>query len=590
MITPGAVQARLHTVAALLLVAACSSSEEVVVADPALPPEAEWIAAALLDARGELLASTGLSRRVPGQALRLALPPAEGEGAALWITGYRTIDLAPHDRDPQTLATSRLTLATPTGPALPAPIWSRGRSVQDGRTGGSLSGAPPELAAPWLPPCPEIVSGRAKVDFGCSPAACSVPARQDGCTLILDATACLFGNLTAGIDGRGRVTFFPGQQVDGCFERAPEPPALKSITCRDELQRECPVRIYDGSPVSHFEIVTTPVVEPEAPHLGTERPVRGHLSGLVVRGDRVWVSSYGGAISDWLCQGSTPGELIELDADSMQVLRRVPAPPCLVALEPDPSGPGLIGVFGGTAQQHLGRFDGSGTLTASAAIAHESFVPEHAVTSLLSFTSPEPGIAAALSVRQGGARGRVVFFDPETLEVSALSQPYGNRLFSLAQTADGSIVVLDEDLDGVPFLDTGGGERDVRSLRGPCGSAPLGGVELRTGAGSVLLVTALRAAGFYVSSVDACTRALYFEARGDPYSLLPWRGDRVIVGLRQQPESSAVLAVADLTRVRFLPGFDRVGRGVPAFLRLDAAGRIFGATPGDGSVFRATPR
>lgn len=317
-----------------------------------VPPEVGWIGLLFLDAEGDVTASTGLMRRTAGEAVDHLHQVAERESERTVLVGVREGDLGSQvglPIDERILLDGRLALAGPADPLVPV-AWSAAGAANEEPNVLRVEPAP-EVTAPWLPPCPKLLSDRPdpRVRFGTNTGLyCPASATQVGCRLNTDLRGCV-SQPPPELLLNGRGALDPAGLGPECRKVTPKEGARLSFRCFSSAEEQADLYLPPmPEPFIVDRAVLVPVTDPTARLSSVTRPLAGHLRSVVV------VEGCPGAPVIVLRQedpfehcGPAGGALIFVDPAAMSITTTVALNvACLNQLLPDPSGPGFFGVSG----------------------------------------------------------------------------------------------------------------------------------------------------------------------------------------------------------------------------------------------------
>jgi hypothetical protein len=569
----------LLAIAGSILCSCSSRSFEVIVPD--LPSEVTRIAVLLLDDSGARVASSAIVDR--GAARELSIGPGEGDPARLWIAGFDEASIARYGSDAELRSRSTEVEIAAATDAVLSPLWTRGHELRGSEIGGEISAPAPEITAAWLPECPVFLPDRPLIDYECSPSPCAVSATQIGCRIEVDLGACLQEDLVAQIDGRGEIHFSPHEGLSGCEGAPTSADAPRSITCKDQENRSCPIYFYGSEPSETFEVKTALVVPgPIEPDFG--RPPAGYISGLAVLSDRVVISTFDGLRSEKSCADAVPSRFVRLDPSSLAEVSTTQPAGCVTAIEAARDG---LTFFGSFRDRVIARFDADGMEQVRRQLDDPRFDGDH-YPSVLAISDDGSKLVVAISHR-GTGRGHVVILSAADLSTVAIAGPFSSRLTDLAILGPNELAVLDPENDLAVVADEAGRVVETLGFRGPCSQGALDLVEIEPFGPRAIAATAEErlARGVYTKTAERCGRGFFFEVDARPNGLLRLSdGSFAVAAAETSGDYRAHLGLMLGAERRILPGATPVGRGVVRFLREDQ-GVIYGATPWEGGVFRA---
>lgn len=552
----------------------------------------DFIAVLLLDDAAQVVAATGLRSFSSEAAVEVEAGDARDLGRVkqALVAGWSRQSLEPLGPLTAEQTDRPLALAAALDPVLPTPTFSA-----EGRGSSAIqaTAAPPrELTAAWLPPCPADLPNDLVVSLSCSPGACVTSAKKTGCSVLLHTDACLLGEVTVPIDGRGSLRFPPETRYGECVPTAPRTPAVLSALCEPPGQEPCAVDLFAAESELPAEITTLTLGGPPYQERDTfPRPVMTLLPSYAVLGDSAVVSVWDSASTLQLCAGGT-GHLAIVDLERMVVTASVAAPRCLSFLAPDPHGPGFVGIFR-DPDYVVARFDASGAMVEQQGLR---FVDaDHRVESA-ALTSGPSGLAVVVQSRLDNEPAVVHLLDARTFA------PTRTVTLSTSNIEDGlwvegTLWILDGSFDRLVPVDplTGVAAEGVR-LQPEVGARELSllSIAYLPGSRRFLATAVTRLGGTVVASaVRTFAVARLYQAVAHSVSATqhPLDPSLAIVGITDvEGEHAARITTLDPIGARFLPGTHQVGLGPVEQLRTDARGRVLGLLSWEGKLFRALLR
>lgn len=566
--------ARLGLLVATAALTACGPPR--VPLEGAIPEDARWVSALMLDGGGEVVSASGLlafdggsvETRVPGEVTE-----------EVWVFGWTEEQIAPlrtPTTDPEIPVVPRSGLE----PALPLPVYG-GRSRPAGERLAPLDPVP-DLTTAWLPRCPTVVeeSQEMVVDLRCGSLACSGRFGQRGCAIELGLGVCTFPDMTVRVGGDGELSL-AGEP--GCQPASVLFPAAGAAVCDG-----CAIDLYvrdrtSPPPLPRAEAVVADAADPAG---WSRPPYDAPLRALAGYGDRVYA-----AVAP-ACRTQPAGGTIHAfeRADTLRI-DRAGAPARL----PDACGPTRL------AAGEAGVFS-AGTSTSGVWIARLD--RDGRPVQRWFRTMPVPVQVLGLELLDQADRLAVVATD-EDAEASRL---WILRARDLALVSEHALPLRPSgglaELDGAVILVALGGRVDIFA---PGDGAVQGNVVLGTGEGvsntfHLLIplggarfagVAASGRSGIHVARVGMVENVGYpFQRAMRLTGLLPTPGEvvpthpAVAAGFGSEPGQPAVLVRVAPTEVRFWPVDHVVGTGPLIDLHLDDRGFVWGALPAEGKVIR----
>lgn len=459
-------------------------------------------------------------------------------------------------------------------------------------------------SAPACAPFPTEVS----VSTDCEVGRPRVTVRQDECSVALFVDGLDHVVLRGQVQPDGRLALEP-DPARGCSAIEPRREALLSVACD-----ACGYDFNDPTiPLALEEVVRVAVVDQpfrpptrvttrgESAYVGLN-PRAGYLTAMVVLPDVAWVATASGAFGKLDCDGDEPSELVPI-IDGVAGAPR-PAPPCLVALAPDPIDPqGFLGATGGP-RARIHRFAPSGALLASVDgpplvsrtpgedILVVGFVADDVTTS-------NPRLGLALTTRRKLHEAWLVMLDPSTLATTRVSQPASNPIRAItpilrrrafaADDTTGAVVpfrVEDDVVEPAFTLNVTGGPTD-----------DAGAIGIHPSSGTMIVATTdTESVAYFIDergSPAVTGFARYVERDAAPWAMAAWpRVDaQMAVGVAERaPPYRAYLTRLLVPERRYLPGSAELGQGVVGAISVDGTGRLWVMLPWSGEVLRITVR
>jgi hypothetical protein len=584
--------------------AACRPSVATLTA-PGLPDAVAWIGLVGFDSSGALVSSTGLLRRESGAPSYAVLEPTPDR---VLLVGYDapTLDRLFSSPDPDALFKGKLILASSGVAALPAPLWSAEWRLSSSRT-ASIVSSPPRLTAPWLPKCPRVLAGTSTpvVDSSCAGLACARPASESDCRVSLDL--CSLGTLEGTVGATGAISFDKSTDLGDCSSEPPLHGSLLNASCTSGTRR-CRVTVYPPGFRPTIQVATKQVIA-GVPFMSPDRdptnlfppPLPGYIFGLVALQDRVIVGHHGGTFSgpvgDWSCTSTVPDHATFLDPETLAPIKTISLPPCSFYLLRDPVGRGFLTVSTQSGTSAISRYDQNGAVWTTKPLRDARLDPTAWVSSAYVGSSSD---AIALSFVAAFAHGpaHIAMLDPTTLGIRALSDPIANgELRSLGPAGPGRLGVVDDGPDVLYLIDPSNAAITGSQLRIECtngsGVVPTA-LAFPTGGPLVLASIDSNAPVLYTlpwPALNPCGQATFFEFPAVPYAIHPsWDPSLLLVAVtRESADRGAAVALFDPVATAYVPGALTVGQGAVIGLDQDPKGRVFGALPWTGTVFRAAP-
>lgn len=579
--------------AALLAAGACQSEGPSAI-DPGLAPELQYVSLLIETEAGAPISATGLVERSAGAAFEAELERFDDrDGLRVHLAGWTAASLSALELPPADVLASRpISRAGPEDPLLPAPSHHSTGAYDGDLIELSDSTEPLELTAPWLPRCPGVPDQSFVVDGNCNPLRCDARLRREGCGVVLDTGNCLHGELRGTMDGRGKFSLGVGTGLGPCAPIETSKYSHLTLGCQIPGDR-CTIDLYPSAALDRVFARAEAISLTGGPEVDSSRLTRqpaGYLHGLALLEDRVVASTSTAVADDALCR--VPSRSFALIDRASGGVRLVPAPACAGGLTRD-SGPGFLAVFRPGNELRLGRFDPEGTEVTSVAIA-PGLGAGHYVSRL---SASVPGSVVYVSIiRDDGMRtkGRLAAFDLVTLERRWITE----EIVGFASDADflhaDRIALLDADQDDYHFLDGDGNIALVAPISLACGvQSPRiqRGLHHRPSNQLVAAAADGNAELFVITAQDqsGCRALSFYSGDAEPLALGPWPGDAGLISVGLKTESGeALIAVADPSAARFLPGKQVIGRGWVTELAADDR-ELWAALPSTGHVVRIVP-
>ncbi|MCK6547130.1 hypothetical protein L6R52_14870 [Myxococcota bacterium] len=576
-----------------LVATACAEPSLTIVAAPA--DGVEWLATVWLDATGAGLGSTGLVRWSPDAPLRGDFDTTSADIARVVLVGYssdalRAAGVAPTDA----LTDARILVAPPTDPLIPTPTWSAAGAVHDGLVEAAATSMIPELTAAWLPRCPTLIPPgvEARVDVGWADLFCATTLEQKGCSLEGDEglAGCGLPFTRATIDGRGRGT------SDRCALVAPREGSVAAISCDDGTRGD--VYLPDQPDPFVFEEVSILDVPFTPTNSIVRAPIAGFVTGAAITGDEVAIVSHDGRVVGLPCVSPEPTSIHFFDLEFLLPAGRVPAPACLTSIVETPDRSGFFGLFG-TSTFHVGRFDASGALVATATVAGPTTATHYAVD--LVVTEDGRRVVAAFAQSSAMISGRLAVFDAATLAPERVVE-LGENVFALHATEGSEVVVGANPDETLHWVDAATGGTTVTfsvASNRPVPNTPQFLTHL-PGDPRVFVAcpsqneTRSTAGAVHLASADAgwIAAVVPWDRETAPSAMAPWPLDdaHILATLVSRDGTwDTTIAVVDPVDLRVLPGQTKIGRGPVSVIRTDARDRLYLVLPWSAKLVRVTP-
>jgi hypothetical protein len=576
-----------------VLVPACAEPSLTIVAAPSA--SVEWLATVWLDANGASLGSTGLERWAPGAPLRGAFDTSSPDIARVVLVGYSSAELvAAGVPVGDALSDARIVLAAPADPLIPTPTWSAAGSVHDGLVEVAATTMIPELTAAWLPRCPMLIPPgvQAHVDVGWADLYCENELEQRGCTIeAADGLAdCGLPFTSVTVDGRGRG------RSGTCALAEPRSGSIVAIACDDGTRGD----LYLPSQPDPFVFEELSLLDvPFAPTSSLVRaPVSGYVWGATIVGDELAVVSHDGRVVGVPCTSPEPTSILFYDLEFLLPAGRAVGPACLTSIVAMPDGAGFFGIYG-TSSFHVGRFDASGALVATATITGPT-TADHYVLDLV-VTRDRRRVVAVLSQTAEPIGGLLAVLDATTLAVERIVDA-GETIYAALPTAGSEVVIASNPDDRIDFIDVATGRSalhfSIASNR-PVPGTPVFLAQLPDDP-RVFIASPSQshdrdpAGAIHLGSADAgwIAAIVPWDRKTMPSAMAAWPAadERVLATLVSRDGTwETTIALVDPLDLRVLPGQTTIGRGPVSLILRDARERLYLLLPWSAKLVRVTP-
>lgn len=601
---------------ALLAAAACNPG--VVLRTDQIPDDTQWIAILYDHDGGRVDAVSPLLPWHEG----VTAPEPSSAVARYWVAAFRAEDLEGLMPDSAVgagaEALSPVYAPDPCTPVLgAAPAWL-GYAEGEGILRPVATSSAPALTAGWLARgCPAVGGGALlAADRG---QLCPATASQDDCALEVRAAAGC-PSVSLRVDRRGAVCAPPVACVNDAAVAA-SIDAVASLSCADGTG-------YDVLASRPFAAAVEVAAIDVLPGMGPPDPGRlsgsmviekneGFLTDLALLGDRVIVASQ----ERWVqphCRpepGTPQSKLRVFDLDGLGSITTATAPPCLIALHPDPAGPGAIGLANAADLRRLAvlRTNDGGAPLESVDLPVDGALEAWAVDLIEDGSDPDrlvalvgwrrsDGVSADLyGVRVRGALGSPV----------RLARIDGVDPIAIRALSGGRFAVLDKGVvDRIVIVEAGSRTRHL-PLAAAGAAAP---AQSRLPSHLVVVADPLRLVVSDAGPQEALqlvdvadgrsVNARPYERDAFAQAMHRWPGDQglvLVASTERAPAREAFLSLLDprgeLGAPHFLPGLlpsaggaPRIGFGVVSRIEEDAAGRLWLLLPWSARLVRLTPR
>lgn len=299
----------------------------------------------------------------------------------------------------------------------------------------------------FLPSCPEMVipgGAETAIDNTCIVTRCAPMVRQEGCSVYLNLSSCGLDYDVVRVAGDG------GPVVDApCRAGTPPDGATWRIDC-PAPSMDCYADLYVGPFSDPFDVETVAVLPGAQP----DAPINvhgGYLGGLAIVGERLLVTSFGGAFHGQFREWNPETEFHFVNRSTLAVEESVsgPAGVSLVAAHPD--GQSFYAVFDRTK---LGRFDAAGRLMAEDVFDVGDLTQSSIVSAIAVGGNPLRVAVALVPDASGNVQevGRVLFFDPDTLVLTQLSAMLRDFLPGLVWVGSDRVAVASNPTSSVQII------------------------------------------------------------------------------------------------------------------------------------------